>query len=159
MDWCQSNGVLPTYFPLIEAEVEAVLPHRITERFADQGPYKMRKIEEQAIGTWHGLAANLDRSDVKAPDDAVASLRRRVEANPQDLSRLVTGRTKDPVPETSDLRIMVMASRLEPKPVYLISRDAHFLGYNRLLEETLRVVVIDGNRVPFLVNQWEASAN
>lgn len=84
----------------------------------------------------------------------LGSARLQFRENARDLSRLVTGREKDPIPEDPDLQILVQASKLEPKPVMIVTKDSHFIGYTDLIEEWYQIVVIDAVRLPLVLDEW-----
>lgn len=150
----QIGGATAIYFPRMERLAYNNLADAVRQTHPGVGPYKLRQFVGKAKGLLEELLEEMELEDPPSPKEEIDAARRLFQENQRDLSGLVSGRRKDPIPEDEDLEIMVKASGLEAETVYLLSMDAHFVGYADLLEERWGFQVVDPRDRPMIAQEW-----
>lgn len=139
-------------FPVIENEVLNRIPGKAHQDFARRGTKATVQAAQAAMARWKGLRARSDLLDPPATSDDVQRAYQLFEANQRDLSALVS-RPKERIPGPNDLRILAQAARLD-RPVALLARDAHFVGYGDLIRSSFGLDIIDVLALPELIPTW-----
>lgn len=148
-------GARLTNIPLISREVTQRIPSAISERApAGTSFHKLRKWQELATARWKQLEGLAETVDPQFEPSEIDSARQFFRQNARNLNHLVTGRDKNPIPEDSDIEIMIQLSKLQPRPVFVVSRDAHFVGYSDLLGPAYGLEVVEALRLPLILQEW-----
>jgi hypothetical protein len=102
-----------------------------------------------------GLVGALDRENPPFQPAEIDAARKAFEAEPRDLSALLGGRGKDPIPDKNDLQIMVQARKLcVSGAATVISNDAHFWSYEDKLQAWWGLHVIRTGHLPERLIEW-----
>lgn len=142
---------------MIHEECRARIVGAVTDKFGGRlNAYALGRATMRAEQRLNAVLKSLDRVDPPWTDAEVDDARKSFAANKRDLSKLIGGRPKEPVPDTRDLQIMVQASKL-PSTVHLFSNDVHFWGYADLCKKWWGLEVERASYLPLLLEQWRGS--
>lgn len=150
----QQLGATGVYFPRMETLARNNLPQAIQKSRPNASRRKQKRFLEKARDLLDQLLDDMAEANPPSPREAIDETRDWIRDNKRDLSMLVSGGDKDPIPEDEDLEIMVKASNLDSRRVFLLSMDSHFIGYADLLESRWNFQVIDPRQRPTLSQEW-----
>lgn len=150
------NGATPVYFPQLENLASQNLSEAVASAHPGVGRYKLRRFTQKARSRLEDLLASMREWTPECPDRAVRRARTWFEENRRDLSSLVSYE-KDPTPEQEDIRIMIKASKAATGRPFILSRDAHFIGYADMIRGRWGIEVIDPRERPMIADHWRSA--
>lgn len=153
--WARERGCKPVLLPIIEAECRGRLAEALFEKFGHRvSPYQLRGMQKRAETRLNDLLPRLDRNDPAFTPAEIADGREFFRQNQRDLSKLIGGRPKDPIPDRPDIQIMAQSSKLCTGTGFVFSNDVHFWGYHDLIKQRWKLSVHRTVDIPPLLDEW-----
>lgn len=155
ISWANANAIRVVLLPIVRNEAKGVLKDDIEKRYLGKRPrYEILQLYRRAEQRLDMLVSKLTIEDPAYAEAELLSEKKWWSANTHSLDHLVPG--KDPMPDDGDIRIMIQCGLIATNGrVHVISRDAHFLGYQPELSTRYKIVAVHhGVQLPLLLNEW-----
>ncbi len=141
---CDDYGASIVALDCVVAEATTVITTRVQEYAWSHGirPRKHEKLRAKAQSELQRIAGSMLRLPGEMRKHQIQEARDWFVGVQKDLGETPAGMPKDPIPERGDLEILVRAVSLEAQgQKILLSKDKHFTGYVREIQERWGLVV------------------
>lgn len=157
IDGCLRSDIPIGYFDTIQKEAIDNLTKAANElgRSYRLGYHKILNLKEAAGKNLRRLFNKLMWFPERCTTDEQEDAKNFFESIKKDLyDDHAPARSKDPIPEINDIKILVSAHNLEYSPTDILSEDLHFTKYSEEISRSYDVRIIDVKKLYEILPEW-----